>query len=285
MFNKYTTVIFFIIYLNIFNKNERHEYINKIKEKRYFDFSKRIEKTFNKIDLAYIHKLKKLVYTANLGNYDLVKKVKKQKGYDYFLFIDEYDEMYNNSNWTIILIPEEIKKLNMTLIIKQRYIKTHPHIFFPNYDLSIYMDSTYGINNNNLDEFLLRILTPNISVYMLEHPERNKIMYEFILVRLLKKENNYTIATIKKKYNREKFPDDTGLIEGCLIVRKHNDKNCINLMENWFNEIKNYSHRDQLSFNYVLWKTNIKIKYLSKKYCFNYLSGDYFHRKNYTFKY
>ena len=227
--------------------------------------------------------MNKLVYSVNLGNYDSIKSINKQKGYDYFLFVDEYDEIYNNSNWTVILISEDIKKLNMSIIKKQRFLKTHPHIFFPNYDLSIYMDSTYIIKGN-LNEFLLRILSPNISIYMLEHPERNKIKNEFILVEILKKENKSKINSIKKRYKRENFPDNNGLIESCLIVRKHNDQNCIDTMEKWFDEIKNYSHRDQLSFNYVLWKSGTKIKYISKKFCFKYLWGDYFHRKKYIYE-
>ena len=55
-------------------------------------------------------------------------------------------------------------------------------------------------------------------------------------------------------------------------------------MEEWFNEIQNFSHRDQLSFNYVLWKLHRKIKYLSKKFCFKYLGGDYFHKKTIIFQ-
>jgi hypothetical protein len=36
-------------------------------------------------------------------------------------------------------------------------------------------------------------------------------------------------------------------------------------MEKWFEEVKNHSHRDQLSFNYVLWKCpEIKISYMRK---------------------
>ena len=37
-------------------------------------------------------------------------------------------------------------------------------------------------------------------------------------------------------------------------------------MEEWWNMVLYYSHRDQLSFNYVLWKTGIKIKYFSKDF-------------------
>ena len=33
-------------------------------------------------------------------------------------------------------------------------------------------------------------------------------------------------------------------------------------MEKWWNEIINYSHRDQLSFNYILWKEHKKVKYI-----------------------
>ena len=36
-------------------------------------------------------------------------------------------------------------------------------------------------------------------------------------------------------------------------------------MEKWWNEVKYNSKRDQLSFNYVAWKQNLK---------FNYIDGD-----------
>ena len=64
----------------------------------------------------------------------------------------------------------------MNIIKKQRFIKTHPHLFFKNYDLSIYIDTTFSIKGK-LDEFLIRILTPKLSLYVLEHPERSTIIY------------------------------------------------------------------------------------------------------------
>lgn len=275
MTNKYLAIIIFIIFYCL-------DYINREKVPLFEIRSNRIE-NINVINLDYIHSLKKLVYTINLGKYDEIKPINKEIGYDYFLFVDENDEIYNNTNWTIILLPENVKNLNISLIKKQRFIKTHPHLFFPDYNISIYMDSTFEIKGN-LDEFLLRILTPNQSIYILEHPERNKISQEFKLVRILKKENKSMIMKVKERYNNTNFTDETGLIESCLMIRKHNDKNCINIMENWFDEIKIYSHRDQLSFNYILWKMKKKIKYLSKKFCFRYLAGNYIHRKIVTFQ-
>ena len=75
----------------------------------------------------------------------------------------------------------------------------------------------------------------------------------------------------KKNNNNENFPDNNGLSENCLIVRKHNELSCINFMNDWFDEIKYNSHRDQLSFNYILWKyENKNVKYISKRYIEDY---------------
>jgi hypothetical protein len=67
------------------------------------------------------------------------------------------------------------------------------------------------------------------------------------------------------RYKEEGFPSEYGLLQSNILIRKHNEDDCIRLMEAWFNELKDNSHRDQLSFNYVLWKnSDIKIKYLDK---------------------
>ena len=56
-------------------------------------------------------------------------------------------------------------------------------------------------------------------------------------------------------------------------------------MENWFNEIRENSHRDQLSFNYILWKIDNKsLKYISKEYITEYFEQQLFHLKNFEFK-
>ena len=190
-----------------------------------------------------------MVYTALFGKYDVVKPIKKEYGYDYIMFTDQ-NFSNTTTDWTIIKIEKTLNYTKKFEIIKaQRYYKTHPHIFFKDYDLSIYIDGTFSIKGN-LDEFLLRILTKNISIYTLEHPERTSIDNEFGAV----------------------------LSENCLIVRKHNDLKCINFMNQWFYEIKHYSYRDQLSFNYILWKTNQNIvKYISKNYIFKYFEQNPLH--------
>ena len=68
-----------------------------------------------------------------------------------------------------------------------------------------------------------------------------------------------------KKYKQEGFPKNYGLPQTCIVFRYHNDESCKRLMKTWWEEIKNESHRDQLSFNYALWKNkDVRIKYLDK---------------------
>lgn len=235
----------------------------------------------------YLTKLKKVVYTIVLGKYDTIKSIIKEKGYSYFLITDQIIENKNKLNWTILHIDKKFNFSNKIQIIKiQRFYKTHPHIFFQNYDLSIYIDATFEIKGN-LDDFLLRILTPYKSIYILEHPTRNSINKEFNRVIFLKKESNKIIAHLKEKYNFEKFPDKNGLAETCLIIRRHNEFKCKQFMEQWYKEIEKNSHRDQLSFNYILWKTRYMhkiIKYIPKKYLSKYFLQKPEHLKLVEFK-
>ena len=102
---------------------------------------------------------------------------------------------------------------------------------------------------------------------------------------MFKKETLKNIIPIRERYKKENFPDDKGHAECSLIVRKHNCISCINLMENWYYEIKHNSRRDQLSFNYVLWKQNdTNIKYISKVFIYQYFNQAPVHLKNFEFK-
>ena len=96
-------------------------------------------------------------------------------------------------------------------------------------------------------------------------PERGILNY---------KDNPYLIQEQMNKYAMLGFPRNNGLITGMVILRRHNEKDCIETMEDWWKEIKYGSKRDQLSFNYCAWKNRLK---------FNYMDGDsrdneYFYR-------
>jgi hypothetical protein len=266
-----------IYFSKLQNKNKKFgNYFNDINS-----ILKYIYKSLNyRKQLENIRSLKKVVYTIILGNYDEPNSFKKQKGYDYYLITDNINDTINKAtNWKPLKIPDTVQNLTVNTVKKQRFLKLHPHLLFKNYDLSIYLDGEFKIEGN-LDEFLLRTLNSNSYLYSFEHPTRNNIIDEIKEVVRLKRDKKSMGELLYQRYKKEKFPDDKGLIESCLLIRKHNDKNCINIMEKWYEEIKKYSHRDQLSFNYIYWKNTIKIKYLSKQLFFQYFNLERTHLIN-----
>ena len=187
-------------------------------------------KNIYKYNIESIKKIKKVVYSVIIGKYDKISTFSKQKGYNYFLFSDNY---YKNTNWTIIPISKLIKEKNISRIKITRYFKLFPHLFFKYYELSLYVDASYIIKGD-LNELLLRTLNPSFDLYLLQHYGRNKIFQEFSAVIHRKKDTKEIVNKVRKRYIKEKFPDNLGLTENCIIIRKHNNKKIIKLMRLYY---------------------------------------------------
>ena len=249
-------LIYLFLYYLLHKKNLQNAKVqNKINNNNFTSIFKR----YNKI--------KKVIYTVNLGNYDKIKPIPKLEGWDYINIIDWElsEEEKKNSNWTFVMIPNYVNNMNISTVKKQRFIKLHPHLFFKEKELSVYIDSKIKLIGD-LNDLVIRILSPNYNIIMQEHRTRNSVFDEFNQVLQLKLEKKSMIEKIKTRYKAEGFKDNFGFGESSFILRRHNEQDCIKIMEMWWNEIKLYSHRDQLSFNYVLWKENKKIKFISRDF-------------------
>lgn len=80
---------------------------------------------------------------------------------------------------------------------------------------------------------------------------------EFV-VNILHKESRENADIMIDFLQKENFPENYGLNETNLIFRRHNDKEIVSLMEDWWYFIEKYTKRDQFSFSYVLWKHGLK---------------------------
>ena len=76
------------------------------------------------------------------------------------------------------------------------------------------------------------------------------------------KDNPAIMYNQVKRYMEEGYPQDNGLTTNGIMFRNHKNPSIINLMEDWWLEIKHNSRRDQLSFDYIAWKNNFKIQYI-----------------------
>ena len=53
------------------------------------------------------------------------------------------------------------------------------------------------------------------------------------------------------------MPRNYGQFECSFLARENNNKTCMKLMDDWWNEVQRFSYRDQISFMYCAWKNGI----------------------------
>lgn len=209
---------------------------------------------------------KKVIYTCITGNYDTLSEPKfSSKDWDFVCYTDTPESIKSNV-WQVRTIPDSLTKLSKQK--KQRYIKINAHEFFPDYDISIYVDANVELLKNP-DTF---ISTLKADIALPKHPTRNCIYKEVEACLKVKKDTPENMYPQIERYKEEGFPEDYGLTQNNIIIRRHNKKDCIKLMTSWWKEVEKGSYRDQLSFYYSLWKTGVKIDVLDKTLC----DGPYF---------
>lgn len=204
-----------------------------------------------------------VVYTCITGGYDKLTPPKKTEGVDYVCFTDNLE--MPSEGWVLKPMPEDIKDLSK--VKQQRMVKVLPHKYLPEYDISIWVDGSVDVKNN-VKEFISTFIYDGHSIFIPKHPSRNCIYKECGAVKAIRKDTTDLPDKQMKKYKEEGYPENNGLVQSNIMVRWHNNEDCKQVMEIWAEEIRNLSHRDQLSFNYALWKAKTDcFKYLDKKTC------------------
>ena len=207
-----------------------------------------------------------VVYSCLIGDYDNVTTFKRQKGYDYILFTDQ---KIVNTNWTVLPIPREVERMKLSNIKKQRYIKIHPHKFFKNYDLSIYIDANYIIKGD-LDDFLINTLNP-LDIIYITHLQFGRGIHQAIKTAISRKLDKFSVLNdTLTRYNNLKILKKPGIVNAGLIIRKHHKEDCIKLMDKWWEEIEKYSHVDNFAFNYAGYMTGVRFLYMSYQFTLDY---------------
>lgn len=201
---------------------------------------------------------KKCIYTALIGDYGKLMEstVGKLNDWDYICFTDNKD--LKSDFWRIIYISNDSTAI-VDNIKRARYFKTNYYDYLRSYDNLIWKDSSIEINCD-LNLYLKNL--DNNDIVLIKHPASKSIIEEFDAVD--QQESDIMKSIIKKKYDEDGYKFDNGVISSEVLLFKNN--NIIKKFFNdWWNEIKEFSHRDQLSANYVLWK-NKDIRYSELSY-------------------
>jgi hypothetical protein len=196
-----------------------------------------------------------VVYSCIVGGYDEVMEPKSIiPNCDYYLIsdVEKKDSIYK---FIDINNYEECKGLDNTRI--NRYFKINAHKIFPNYRYSIYHDGHVRLDKEIIKYIDSLPITKITACSRLEYSSIYTEAYKYIGTKRDKKGN--FVRQIEKYWN-EGMPDDFGLVTPCLMVRQHNHPVCRKLMEEWWDEVLNFSRRDMISLPYVLWKNGYSIE-------------------------
>jgi len=200
---------------------------------------------------------KLLVYTALFGDYDdLIDPKEKYEGCDFICFTDQHH--LTSDIWDIKLI----EKCDLPPNLMNRKYKILPHLYLSKYEQSLYLDANIMVLKNPLE--LANKYLIEYDIAMPKHFERNCLYEEAKeCVILGKSKFGQTIKQIGE-YQKKGFPQNYGLGENNILLRKHNSENVIKLMNDWWNELLTHTHRDQLSFAYVLWKNGKEYRFMEE---------------------
>lgn len=197
--------------------------------------------------------MKKCVYTVITNDYcNLNDDNIKSKGWEYVCFTD--DKNLKSRFWKIILIENNSKRDIEHIKLSRKY-KTQGFKYLDKYDIFLYVDGRISIIKD-LNEYLKRL--DKNDILFNKHRHKN-ILEHFDCIEGLGYETPETINRIKQRYDQYGYKYDNGLIEGFTFLFKNNERS-IKFFDDWWNEIKYYSHRDQLSANFAIF-LNPELKY------------------------
>lgn len=156
--------------------------------------------------------------------------------------------------WKIIYV--DLPK-NFNPRLYARFIKIMPHInsFLKNYDYTIWLDGAHVIQYD--PEYIINKYMVDCDICLLPHPDRECLYEEASICIDYGLDLKERIERQIEKYKKENYPIKNGLFASYVLIRKMNS-NMMKFNEEWWDELKKNSIRDQISLPYILWKNSIK---------------------------
>ena len=206
-----------------------------------------------------------VIYTAIFG-VDI--ELYPQPVLDGIDFVCFSDRIHHTKGWKVVVCE---KIFGEDSVRNNRFYKLNPHLFFQEYDYSIYMDGNFVVLNSPIS--LIKNQMQGINMLVFDHNQtktdpRDCIYEEYEAILKLHQQKNIVkddlkvMKSIVEFYKAKGYPAHNGLIKGGVLIRKHNEPDVIKLMERWWYFIQHHSKRDQLSFNFAAWEQGFKFGYL-----------------------
>lgn len=194
-----------------------------------------------------------VVYTPVFGNYDTLRPP----------FPD--DNLPAGYDVRHVCLTDGLNAQNVPgreYVLPKRYYQDDPrresrrcialsHEYFPDADVTIMHGGSLELHVPAMTA--VSWLEGNNDIAALRHPDRNCIYDEAVVVVATGKDKPENVWPQMQAYRADGYPEHNGLAACTIIVRRHTDR-IKRFNEFWWEQTRQYSVRDQLSFNYSCWK-------------------------------
>jgi len=198
------------------------------------------------------------VFMAVAGPYDDIKNPDViSETADYFIFTDQ--EIPPNSVWQ----KREFEYFDADPTRMARFIKTHPHLYFADYDWALWVDANLQINV--LPEDIIAPFHNSSPLATWIHPLRNCTYDEAKECEKRSKDDGQVMTLQMQRYRGADYPAQNGLYETSVMASQMGNPAIAKLMTEWWAEIEKGSRRDQLAFPYVVTQNGIDVAALAPK--------------------
>ena len=147
-------------------------------------------------------------------------------------------------------------------MIKTGRIKTHPHLYFKDYDWAIWMDANLQLVASP-DE----LVPPSDSgetFLTWHHPLRDCVYDEGRECIERSKDKSSGIEAQLESLRARGYPEHAGLFETSVLVAKMNDDKVEEMLKIWWAEISRWSKRDQLSLPVAVEAADLAVGLLAR---------------------
>ena len=207
------------------------------------------------------------------------KRSRTAKSVVYTCITNDYDDItalpahyYTDPNWDYVCFSDNEELISQQIVgvweirplaysekdhtRNNRYHKLFPHVLFPEYETSVYIDG----NINVLTSYLFDEISRRQSTILLPLMLTFRCLYQTEQWLIDNGADEQLVRRQFDIYRQEGFPPDYGMFENNIIYRVHKDAEVQNMMSEWWGWICDYCQRDQASLAYIFWKHHLSIE-------------------------